>query len=72
MQTRQRGIRAPFLGSQFNALTQAPDGLPLLAAAVPTYTSHDLFGAVNEVAILHRGERYSLRITSQGKLILTK
>ena len=72
MQPRQRSVRVPFLGSQFSAPIQATDGMPLPAVSLPSYTSHDLFGAQNEVAILHRGERYSLRITSQGKLILTK
>lgn len=32
----------------------------------------DLIGAEREVVLLHRGERYRLRITANGKLILTK
>lgn len=35
-------------------------------------SSEDLFGGRREVVILHRGARYVLRITRQGKLILNK
>lgn len=31
-----------------------------------------LIGAGREVVLLHRGERYRLRVTASGKLILTK
>ncbi|MBM1170514.1 hemin uptake protein HemP [Microvirga arabica] len=31
-----------------------------------------LIGASREVVLLHRGERYRLRVTASGKLILTK
>jgi hemin uptake protein HemP len=31
-----------------------------------------LFGAAQEIRLLHRGEEYRLRITKSGKLILTK
>jgi hemin uptake protein HemP len=31
-----------------------------------------LFGASNEIRLLHRGQEYRLRITKAGKLILTK
>jgi hemin uptake protein HemP len=34
--------------------------------------SCDLFQGENEVVICHRGEEYRLRITRNGKLILTK
>ena len=34
--------------------------------------SEDLFGDGNEISIIHNGERYSLRVTSNRKLILTK
>ncbi len=36
------------------------------------FHSPDLFGAANELVIEHAGEEYRLRITSKGKLILTK
>lgn len=31
-----------------------------------------LIGTEREVVLLHRGERYRLRVTANGKLILTK
>ena len=31
-----------------------------------------LIGNAREVVLLHRGERYRLRVTASGKLILTK
>jgi hemin uptake protein HemP len=40
-------------------------GPPVLQAAA-------LFGASNEIRLLHRGQEYRLRITKAGKLILTK
>lgn len=42
------------------------------AAARKRISSGELFGAVRELVIEHVGEEYRLRITSQGKLILTK
>lgn len=85
MQTTKQKLRAPHLGRQHNgiALThgngkdvsrQAAER-PAIAPApaiVKTYSSKELFGTGSELAIAHRGERYSLRITSLGKLILTK
>ena len=35
-------------------------------------TTEDLLQGGNELIIAHRGEEYRLRITSNGKLILTK
>ncbi|WP_020565550.1 hemin uptake protein HemP [Methylosarcina fibrata] len=35
-------------------------------------SSSVLFGARNEIVIVHNEEEYRLRITSNGKLILTK
>jgi hemin uptake protein HemP len=34
--------------------------------------SRELFGPLRELVIEHVGEEYRLRITNQGKLILTK
>jgi hemin uptake protein HemP len=34
--------------------------------------TRELFGESTEVRLHHRGEEYRLRITKQGKLILTK
>jgi hemin uptake protein HemP len=47
---------------------------PVAEGAAPRkrVSSRELFGAVREVVIDHVGEEYRLRITSQGKLILTK
>ena len=35
-------------------------------------TSAELFGDQQEIIILHAGEEYRLRITSNNKLIMTK
>lgn len=37
-----------------------------------TVHSEDLFGGAREVVIVHGGERYRMRITRSGKLILNK
>ncbi len=37
-----------------------------------TITSSELFGDQQEIIILHAGEQYRLRITSNNKLIMTK
>lgn len=34
--------------------------------------TRELFGAADELLIVHKGVRYRLRITRQDKLILTK
>ncbi len=36
------------------------------------FQSAELFGTAREVVIEHGGEEYRLRLTRQGKLILTK
>ena len=41
-------------------------------ASPPALDSEKLFGGSNEVRLRHRGVEYRLRITRQGKLILTK
>lgn len=38
----------------------------------PRVHSVELFGTAREVLIEHAGEEYRLRLTRQGKLILTK
>lgn len=40
--------------------------------ARPRVHSVELFGTAREVLIEHAGEEYRLRLTRQGKLILTK
>lgn len=42
------------------------------SAARRRITSAELFGTMRELVIEHVGDEYRLRITSQGKLILTK
>lgn len=85
MQTTKQILRAPFLGRQNSGINathasdvdsthRSPRG-PIVHVApeiAKSYTSNELFGSGKELAIAHRGERYSLRITSLGKLILTK
>ena len=36
------------------------------------WTSQELFAGTRELVILHAGSEYRLRLTSQGKLVLTK
>jgi hemin uptake protein HemP len=38
----------------------------------PSVDASTLFGSNREVIIVHRGEQYRLRVTQNGKLILTK
>jgi len=69
-QTSRPNIRAPFLGINADPAKEVRN---TSAPLVRTYTTAELFGPQAEVLnIAHRGERYSLRITSLGKLILTK
>lgn len=43
-----------------------------MAQAKRVITSEVLFGGTRELLIKHAGENYYLRLTNQGKLILTK
>lgn len=45
---------------------------PASRAAPVTLDSAALFAGRDEVRVVHRGQEYRLRITRQGKLILTK
>lgn len=38
----------------------------------PRLHSKELFGTAHEIVIEHAGDEYRLRLTRQGKLILTK
>jgi hemin uptake protein HemP len=49
--------------------TPESDRLPVVE---PVVRSADLFGERKEIVIEHDGERYRLRITRRGKLILQK
>ncbi len=45
-----------------------------VAKPVPPLTleAASLFQGMDEIRLLHRGQEYRLRVTKQGKLILTK
>lgn len=60
------------------AITTAPampPAIPSQAAQVaddaPRLTTEQLFAGAREIALLHNGRQYRLRITQQGKLLLT-
>jgi len=59
------------LGAQASSDKQ-PDAEATAPSRAPTIPSHELFRGTQEVVIVHRQEQYRLRITRQGKLILTK
>lgn len=52
-----------------------PDPLPgtsaSAAGSVPRYHSEQLFAGARQIAIVHAGREYSLRLTAANKLILT-
>ena len=45
---------------------------PVAADAIPTVEVGSIIGAGREAVIVHKGERYRLRVTANDKLILTK
>lgn len=51
--------------AEATARTDAP-------AALPSFTTEELFGGATEIGIAHQGLTYRLRITRQGKLVLNK
>ena len=58
-----------------NRMTFAAQASPPVAVGVrrkARIESERLFEGTSEVVIVHRDEEYSLRITKNGKLILTK
>jgi hemin uptake protein HemP len=52
--------------------TPPGDPVPAKAQSPREIDVASLVGAGREVVIVHKGERYRLRITANGKLILTK
>lgn len=50
----------------------APRPVPAPIPSQPVLRSEQLFGGAHEVLIEHRGSVYRLKLTSLGKLILTK
>ncbi|HEY3301352.1 MAG TPA: hemin uptake protein HemP [Methylophilaceae bacterium] len=60
-----------------SGLSQAALGQAILSPdakvlALPRVSSEILFSGSQQLVIEHAGEEYQLRITKQGKLILTK
>jgi hemin uptake protein HemP len=49
-----------------------PADVPAAGAKKPRIESQRLFQGNSEIVIVHHDEEYSLRITRNGKLILTK
>lgn len=56
----------------FEPLTTEQSVMQRSRSFFPRLLSKDLFTSGNEVIIEHEGEEYHLRLTRQGKLILTK
>lgn len=52
--------------------TALPQPVPALPEAARVFDSAQLLGGQPEIYIVHQGEMYRLRLTRQGKLILTK
>ena len=59
------------LDAQASGCKQPGDD-PAAPSRARAITSHELFRGAREVIIIHREEEYRLRITRQGKMILTK
>lgn len=55
-----------------NTATAPTHHPPARPSAKTRIDSHDLFHGHNEIVIVHQKEEYNLRITRNGKLILTK
>ncbi len=60
----------PAMNPPIRESSSRPD--PGVGASRKRLASHDLFGGAQEILIEHTGQEYRLRITRQGKLILTK
>lgn len=59
------------INNQVSDLIKSQDGRKM-ATTKPRFNCQQLFGTQNEIIIEHQGDDYRLRITSNGKLILTK
>lgn len=51
-----------------SAVNRVPDR----SEPTPVVTSEGLLGQQRQLSIIHNGERYTLRVTANNKLILTK
>jgi hemin uptake protein HemP len=56
----------------FSPNRTATSSLSTTASKKPRIESAELFDGSSEIVIVHQKEEYSLRITRNGKLILTK
>lgn len=54
-----------------SALSAEPDNTVSATAALKRVSSHSLLGPSRELVIDHNGREYRLRLTQNGKLILT-
>lgn len=61
---RTETILAPLMMPVRSAASEKKPAMPL--------TTEKMFQGQDSLAIMHKGEAYTLRITSKGKLILTK
>ena len=64
--------REPIVKSVAAAGTQVPQALVHTVLPCKRLTSNSLLAGMNEIEIEHGASIYRLRITSLGKLILTK
>jgi hemin uptake protein HemP len=67
--------RSAPLSATASQTVSAPDAQPRAPAGLPArkrLSSHALLGGEREIEIEHAGQLYRLRLTSLGKLILTK
>ena len=66
-------MTGPSAGRAPGSVAGSAPGCPaeLGRAITPHYRSQDLFGQAQEVMIEHKQRTYRLRLTAQGKLILT-
>jgi hemin uptake protein HemP len=55
-----------------NTVKAPGTNLSAIPAIQPRFHSTELFGTAREIVIEHAGDEYRLRLTRQGKLILTK
>jgi hemin uptake protein HemP len=60
------------LNVNFAAKRSAPSSIAAASGNKPRIESHHLFQGNSEIVIVHKNEEYNLRITRNGKLILTK
>jgi hemin uptake protein HemP len=65
-------MNAPVRPARGDLPLPAPGELAGGAGAIPTIDVGSIIGTGREAVIIHKGERYRLRVTANDKLILTK